>query len=326
MRKTTIPGPLCITAAAILWSTSGLFIKFVDCHPVIIAGGRSLIAAVFLLSVRALFQNQNKKKNAHTNGANVPPMSGWIREWRRILGNKWVWYGGAAYAATMILFVVANKLTISANVILLQYSAPIWTALLAWAFLKERPLVRHWIGLVLATGGLLLFFSGSLQAGVLIGNVVAVLSGIVFGATSVFMRMTRFRTDGTSAGTPADSMIVAHLLTALCMIPFLFTSPPELTTRSVLALLFMGVCQIGIASLLFSAGIVKVPAVSAMLIASIEPILNPVWVLLATGEKPGPSAIVGGAIIISAVVISSLRFSRPHRGTLSPERHRGRTP
>jgi drug/metabolite transporter (DMT)-like permease len=297
MKKRTIPGPLCITAAAILWSTSGLFIKFVDYHPVIIAGGRSLIAAVFLLSVRAVLQRKS--------GVNVSFVSGWLR----ILGNQWVWCGGAAYAATMIAFVVANKLTASANVILLQYSAPIWAALLAWGLLKERPLLRHWVGLALASAGLLLFFSGSLQPGALIGNVIAVFSGIVFGATSVFMRTTRLGKDGT----PADCMILAHLLTALCMIPFLFISPPELTTRPVLALLFMGICQIGIASLLFSAGIVKIPAVSAMLIASIEPILNPVWVLLATGARPGPRAIAGGAIIICAVIISSLRLSGPKR-------------
>jgi drug/metabolite transporter (DMT)-like permease len=121
--------------------------------------------------------------------------------------------------------------------------------------------------------------------------------------------MTRLHGDGA----PADSMILAHLLTALCMIPFLFAAPPELTTRSALALLFMGVCQIGIASLLFSAGIVKIPAVSAMLIASIEPILNPVWVLLATGERPGANAMAGGAIIICAVIVSSLNFSRRKR-------------
>jgi drug/metabolite transporter (DMT)-like permease len=297
MRKTIIPGQLYIAATAVLWSTSGLFIKFLDCHPVIIAGGRSLIAAVFLLSARALFQKRD--------GAKTPVISAWAR----ILSNKWVWYGGAAYASTMIFFVIANKLTASANVILLQYSAPIWAALLAWALLKERPLMRHWIGLALASTGLLLFFSGSLQAGALIGNLTAVFSGIAFGATSVFMRMIRQR----EGGTPADSMILAHFLTALCMIPFLLASPPEFTARSIFAFLFMGICQIGIASLLFSAGIVKIPAVSAMLIASIEPILNPVWVLLAVGERPGGGALAGGSIIICAVIISSLNFSRPSR-------------
>jgi drug/metabolite transporter (DMT)-like permease len=140
----------------------------------------------------------------------------------------------------------------------------------------------------------------------LIGNVTAVFSGIAFGATSVFMRMIRQR----EGGSPADSMILAHLLTALCMIPFLFTAPPELTVRPILAFLFMGICQIGIASLLFSAGIVKIPAVSAMLIASIEPILNPVWVLLAVGERPDGGALAGGSIIICAVIISSLKPRR----------------
>jgi drug/metabolite transporter (DMT)-like permease len=303
MKKVTIPGQAHIAAAAILWSTSGLFIKFLDCHPLIIAGGRSLIAAVFLLSARAFLQKKD--------GVTVPFLSGWLR----VLGNRWIWCGGVAYAATMITFVIANKLTASANVILLQYSAPVWAALLAWILLKERLLLQHWIGLALATGGLLLFFRGSLQMGALLGNVIAVCSGVLFGASSVFMRMARLPhyhgpgKDG-SGGSPADSMILAHLLTALCMVPFLFISPPEFDTPDILAMLFMGICQIGIASLLFSFGIIKIPAVSAMLIASIEPILNPLWVLLVTGEKPGPGAVVGGAIIICAAMISTLRFSR----------------
>jgi drug/metabolite transporter (DMT)-like permease len=295
--KIKIPGQFHILGAAVLWSTSGLFIKFLDCHPVIIAGGRSLLAALFLLSVRLFFTQKKTGKAA----VETPVLAGW----RRVLGNKWIWSSGAAYSATMVTFVIANKLTASANAILLQYSAPIWAALLAWLLLKERPLLQHWIGLALASCGLILFFRGSLEAGSLPGDLLSILSGIVFGATSVFMRMTR----SNDYGSPADSMILAHIMTALFMIPFLLISPPELDTPDILAFLFMGICQIGFASLLFSFGIVKVPAVSAMLIASIEPILNPVWVLLATGEKPASSALGGGVIIICAAIISSLRFS-----------------
>jgi drug/metabolite transporter (DMT)-like permease len=265
---------------------------------VIIAGGRSLLAAIFLLSVRSLSLVQSKTGKTVEK---TPLLSGWIR----VLGNKWIWSSGAAYAATMVTFVIANKLTASANAILLQYSAPIWAALLAWLLLKERPLLQHWIGLALASGGLLLFFRGSLETGTFLGDLISVLSGIVFGATSVFMRMSK----SNDYGSPADSMILAHLMTALFMIPFLFISPPELDTPDILAFLFMGICQIGFASLLFSFGIVRVQAVSAMLIASIEPILNPIWVLLVTGEKPAPSALAGGVIIICAAMISSLRFS-----------------
>jgi drug/metabolite transporter (DMT)-like permease len=111
-------------------------------------------------------------------------------------------------------------------------------------------------------------------------------------------------------GSPADSMTLSHVLTALCMIPFLVIAPPSLNQSGVLALLFMGVCQVGLASMLFSYGIIKVPAVSAMLLSSIEPVLNPLWVLLVTGAKPSSGALAGGAVIICAALTASLRFSR----------------
>jgi drug/metabolite transporter (DMT)-like permease len=82
----------------------------------------------------------------------------------------------------------------------------------------------------------------------------------------------------------------------------------------VLSVLFMGTIQIGAASQLFSYGIKRITAVQAMLTAMIEPVLNPVWVLLVTGEKPSVSALIGGGIIIAAVVGSSLAGRRRERG------------
>jgi drug/metabolite transporter (DMT)-like permease len=74
-------------------------------------------------------------------------------------------------------------------------------------------------------------------------------------------------------------------------------------------ILFLGTIQLGVASLLFAYGIKRVTAVQAMLTAAIEPILNPVWVLLVTGEKPSLVAVIGGAIIIAAVLVSTIDFS-----------------
>jgi drug/metabolite transporter (DMT)-like permease len=204
-----------------------------------------------------------------------------------------------AYAATMISFVIANKLTASANAILLQYSAPVWAALLGWALAKEKPHWEHWAALVLVMGGLLLFFKGGLAGGSALGNGVAVLSGICFGANSAFMRMQK-------EGDPADSMLTAHIITAAFCVPFLFLFPPVPGAAAVGAVLFMGFIQIGTASLLFAYGIRRISAVQAMLTAMIEPVLNPLWVLLVTGEKPAPEALLGGGIIVAAVLFSSI--------------------
>jgi drug/metabolite transporter (DMT)-like permease len=210
-----------------------------------------------------------------------------------------LWGGGIAYSATMLLFCTANKMTTSANAILLQYSAPVWAVLLGWVLAKEKPRPVNWISLVMVIGGLGLFFKDGLEGGSFAGNSIALLSGICFGANSVFMRMQK-------KGNPADSMILAHVLTAAASIPFFFVHPPAFTINAAAAILFMGVVQIGMASLLFAYGIRRIPAADAMLTAVVEPVLNPVWVLLVTGERPALAAVLGGIIIIAAVLVSSL--------------------
>ncbi|MDR0557814.1 MAG: DMT family transporter [Treponema sp.] len=274
-------GQLAVALCAICWSTSGLFIKLLDWHPVVIAGGRSFIAALFMLAIKLLIPQ--KKAFVHMREKPAVPAA---------------FAAGWCYAGAMITFVVANKLTASANVILLQYSAPIWACLLAWLLIKEKPGWEHWTAIALTAGGMILFFKDGLKTGAIAGDVLAVVSGILFGANSVFMRMQK-------NGTPSDSMLVSHIVTALFAIPFFIIFFPTFTLSSTSTVAFMGVVQTGFASLLFSYGIKRINAIQAMLTASIEPVLNPLWVLAATGETPSSSAMIGGAVILFAVVFSS---------------------
>jgi drug/metabolite transporter (DMT)-like permease len=199
----------------------------------------------------------------------------------------------------MITFVIANKLTASANAILLQYSAPIWAAILGWILIKEKLCGEHGGALVLVMGGLLIFFRESLGGGALAGDFIALVSGILFGSHSVLLRMQK-------DANPADAMLTAHIICAACAIPFTYFYPPSFKLTTVGVMLFMGILQIGCASLLFAYGIKRISAIQAMLTAMIEPVLNPLWVLLVTGEKPSLSALLGGSLIVSAVVISSI--------------------
>jgi drug/metabolite transporter (DMT)-like permease len=270
-------GQGAVFLCALFWSTGGLCIKLIDWHPIGIAGGRSLIAALFMVGLR--FWNPQTR--------------------HRKFEIRPLWPAGLAYAATMILFVIANKLTASANAILLQYSAPVWAAVLGGLLLKEKLHWEQWGALIFVMGGLALFFKDGLSSGSLAGDSVALISGIAFGANSVLMRMQR-------GGTQADAFILAHLITAIFGLPFFFFYTPALSAPAVGALLFLGIVQIGVASLLFAYGIARITAVQAMITAMAEPVLNPVWVLLATGEKPAPSALAGGGIILTAVILSSL--------------------
>ena len=274
-------GQWAIAAAAFLWSTSGLFIKLIDWHPIVIAGTRSFVAALFLLIVRVI----------------SPPPKG--------LKNQAfpLWACAIAFAFTVITYVSAIKLTSAANTILLQYGAPIWAALLGWLLLREKPHWEQWGALALVMAGLLLFFRDKLGSGALLGNFLAIISGVLLGAHSVFLRMLK-------DGNPRDAMLLAHTISAVISVPFIFLYPPVITVPSALSLLFMGIVQMGAASLLFSYGIKRCTAIQAMLTAIIDPIFNPIWVLIVLGEKPSFSVVIGGSIIISAVVASSLIGTR----------------
>ncbi|MDR2499655.1 MAG: DMT family transporter [Treponema sp.] len=274
-------GQGAVLLCAILWSTSGLFIKLVDWHPVVLAGSRSFLAVLVLLAL----------KGRRRDGKRMP---GWKTQDR-----FFIIAGGAAYGATMITFVIANKLTASANAILLQYSAPVWAALLGWGIAREKPRWEQWGALVFVSLGLFLFFKDGIAAGSLPGDTLALCSGILFGANSVFLRMIR-------TGDTADAMLLAHVIAALVSLPFFFFYPPNYTPGTAAAIAFMGIIQMGAASQLFSYGIKRIPAIQAMLTAMVEPILNPLWVLMATGEKPAVPALIGGSVIVGAVIASSL--------------------
>jgi len=168
-RDHQLAGQMAVLSTAFLWSTSGLFIKMIDWHPMIIAGARGFVAAIFLIVLRIIFPVPK--------GTKTPAFP--------------FWAAAFANAFTILTFVTANKLTASANAVLLQYSAPIWTALLGWWLIKEKPRWEHWGALVLVIGGLLIFFRGGLGSGALLGDGLGALSGIFAGIFMVFMRMTK---------------------------------------------------------------------------------------------------------------------------------------
>jgi drug/metabolite transporter (DMT)-like permease len=267
-------GILAMVGCALLWSTAGIFIKLLDWQPFAIAGIRSAIAALFLF-----FVLRGRLKLSFS------PVQLW---------------SALAYAATMLLFVLANKLTTSANAILLQYGAPVYVAFLGALFLKEYPRPEHWFALVAVCGGMLLFFADSLGKGNFLGDLVAVGAGIAFAFNIVLLRKQK-------DARPLDSMLLGHIFTALFALPLSIGQPlPTINPGSIFSILMLGVFQIGIAAVLFSYGIKRITALQSILTAIIEPLFNPVWVFLATREVPGSRSVAGGIVIVSAVIISSL--------------------
>jgi len=253
---------------AFLWSIAGLFIKVIDWNPFAIAGARSFIASIVILVYL-------RKPELHLSFPQVA--------------------AGIANALTMMLFVAANKTTTAANAILLQYTAPILTAILGAAILKERPRIEHWTAFFITAVGMGIMFMDRLGGGTPGGNIIALLSGVTFSFYFIFMRMQK-------NGSPLESILLSHWITAgVCFAISFFMPMPVFSMRSLAAILILGVFQIGITSVLFSMAIKRVSAVSANLIAIIEPVFNPLWVFIALGEAPSVNAIIGGGIIVAAV-------------------------
>jgi drug/metabolite transporter (DMT)-like permease len=261
---------LLLLLCALLWSLGGVLIKSVDWHPLAIAGGRSLVAAIVIYAFL-------KKPNF---------------TWSRVQ-----LLGAFAYAATVCLFVLATKLTTAANAIMLQFTAPVWVAIFGAWFLKERTSVIDWIAILLALSGMTLFFIDELSADNFTGNVVAILSGVAFAWMTLLLRKQK-------DASPLESILLGNIATAIIGIPFILSS--DFALNNTLPLLALGVIQLALPYIIFSYAIRHVTALEAILIPVVEPILNPVWVMLAIGETPGRWAFIGGLVVISSIVFKSI--------------------
>jgi len=276
-------GIAAVALCAFLWSTSGLFIKLVPWNPMAIAGIRSLLGGFVMLS--------------------------WLRR-PHLTWSRTQVAAAVFYAATMIAFVAANKLTTSANAILLQYGAPVYAALLAAPLLGERTHWFDWLTITIILGGMVLFFLDKLSAGSLAGNLLAVASGVTFAFAMILLRKQK-------EGSPLESLMLSQFLTFAVSIPFLFSGMPGTggagpaasgrpALLAWLALAYLGVFQMGLSAIMLAYGVRHVTAVQSFLITTIEPIFNPVWVFLLLGETPTGFALAGGFVILAATTLRSL--------------------
>jgi drug/metabolite transporter (DMT)-like permease len=266
-----------LLCAALLWSLAGVLFKFVQWPPLAAAGGRGLIAAIFLLLVC-----------------------------RRSLNFTWspLQLGTAiSYTACTVLFAIANKLTTAANAILLQYTAPVWIALFGAWLLGEKTTRADWFTIVAVFAGMGIFLYDGLRLNDLAGIAVATGSGIFFALSILFLRKQK-------NGSPIESIILGNLLGFLIGLPAMW-SAPALSALSLMALLALGIFQLGLAYLLYARAIKHVTALEAVIIPIIEPILNPIWVMIFVGEKPSPLSLLGGLIVIGAVTWRALASIRP---------------
>jgi drug/metabolite transporter (DMT)-like permease len=293
---------LLVVLAVLLWSIGGLFIKITTVSGFEVNLGRCLFAAITIAV---------------------------LTRFKALKADKFTLFAAIFYVGALSFFAVANKYTTAANAIFLQYTAPVYILAFAPIVLKEKFRVGDLATVVACLAGMSLFFVDSSTTGglssesQLIGNVLGIFSGITFGGYILLLRHPKARNQN-----PASSVFYGNLFAIAAMAPFVIAAPSVWTGRDLVSVFVLGVFQIGLSYYLFTYGVTHgVRSLDASIIGFIEPLLNPVWVFLVVGERPSRWAIAGGATIIAAILLHTLRrgggarnrvseVSQPNRGGL----------
>lgn len=273
-------GTLFVFLAAVLYSIGGLCIKVIPWNGMSINSARNMVALLVV--------------------------GGYIYFSRHGLRfNRWIALGAISVCGTNVLFSLANKLTTAANTIVLQFTAPIFVILLSAVFWRKKPQKLDLAACVLVLAGVVCFFVDSLEMGGMLGNLLALVSGVSYAGV--------FLLNDLPDSDPISSVFWGDVLSVLLGFPFLIQET-EFTALALTSVAILGAFQVGLAYVLMCIGLKTTAPVTASLISGIEPILNPLLVALFYQETVGPMAVVGAVIVIAGVVgYNVIKSRRPER-------------
>jgi len=263
-------GIFFVLAAALLWSTAGLFIKRINADPLVIAGLRAMFAGFFL----APFVN-----------------------WREMKVTRKLVFFCLNYAVLTTTFVTATKFTTAANAIALQYTNPLYIFLFVVLVEKVKVKRRAWIPVLLIALGIGLFLAEPGQGKSALGNFLALISGVAFAGMTLSIKALK---DYPGIGLAS----VGNLTNLLFLLPFLLLQRQEICSLPVISwvsLFYLGVFQLGLGYVCYAKGVKALTVTKASVVALSEAIFNPIWVLIFFGEQPTAYGLVGGLIVIVAV-------------------------
>ncbi len=308
MRRYYFKGVFFITMAALFWSSAGLLIKWTTLPALSVAMYRSLWAGGFLLVYFMIIKRRH---------------AGRIRY--RI---RWRDFGTAFfYMLTVTLFVAANKWTTAANAVFLQYTAPVYVIAITYLFLKEKVYPAEIITVILCLTGMALFFMEEEKSTALWGNLLGVAAGVVFALLQIFVKKTKVSSDGSPDVQTQNIQSTYHLaigngltvlVTALLLTGTGFFNAGAdvslteavfrgftMTADDAVVLFALGIGQLGLGYVCFAKGVPYLSSVEISIYTLLEPICNPIWAYIGIGEQPGPWAIGGGGLILTALIFNA---------------------
>ena len=256
---------------AALWSIAGIFIKLVPWNGFAVAGMRSLVAGITIFLCM-------RRMGVHY-----------------VLNSKTVAVGFFS-GCTYLCFVTANKLTTAANAIVMQFTSPVFIVIYSALFFHQK-LRKQDLAVVLCTMlGITLFFMDQLAPGYLLGNLVGIASGMFMAG--MFVTVGEVETEERFSG-----ILNGQIFTFLVGLPFFLLTKPVLSAAAIGSILILGVFQLGISYVLYVESSRYCPPLACNLLGALEPLLNPVWVFLFNGERPGVYALIGSAVVIVSITV-----------------------
>jgi len=269
-------GQLFVALAAVAWSTAGVLQRELTVDTATQLAGRALFAFLFIACYVAV------ANRGHVFGA------------VRSIGAA----GLAVAACTAVAsgsFIVALNHANVANVLFMQALSPIAAALLAWVALGESVTRRSIVAMAVAVLGVALMVGGAGS-----GGVVGVGASLVMTLSfAVALVITRHRREVSMAPAICLSQVFVILVAAP------LADPASITRRDLGLLVLLGVGQMGLGLIFLVIGARLIPAAEVALITLLEVVLGPLWVWISISERPSPATIVGGFVVILAVLLQT---------------------
>lgn len=269
LKNKTAKGRLYIIGTALLWGLAGVCVKSIPWNSFSIMASRCGIGILMFAILRRSF---------------------------RLHFNKHTLFGAVMMSITGILYMMSIKLTTAATAIVLQYTAPIFVFLYSVIFQKKRSGFAETLIVLLVFGGCVLSFIDELDPTKMLGNILGLLSGISFAAQIIAFSDKRADSN--------DGMYLSNIISFIVCLPFMFFDKNMAFSPEIIFwVLVLGIFQYGLANIFYAKGCQIINKIETSLLLTIEPVFNPIPVLIVTGERPGPLALVGFVIVIAGVTI-----------------------
>lgn len=275
-----------------LWSIAGVITRYLQsAQGFEITFWRSVFCGLFVAAVLVIEQ-------------------GWDGMWRGIRnGGKAGLVSGLMWSVMFTCFMIALIRTTVANTLIVMSVAPLLTALLAWAVLRERIAGRTWLAIAVAFAGMVWMFRQGVQAEGgrhLSGMLIAAMVPMAAAINLITIKRTGQGVDLVPA------VLLGSVFSALLMLPFAW--PLQASLHDVSWLAVLGVFQLGLPCLLMVRAMRHLSAQAVSLLALLEVVLGPLWVWVGAGEVPGQETLVGGAVVIGALVLHEVAGLRRQSG------------